>query len=323
MLHHGLQLYLKNRRFYVIGGFIIAMYFCLMLFPSLNFAQEKSDTTIFQKNSLYQYIAVIEDTEKRERFIINKKGDYKQGGIYIDEPDKLLFEYTERSFIGLAFLDREPKEVLFVGLGAGSMPRYFNRYYPNVHIDIVEIDPDIRFVAEKYFNFKEKDNMKTYIADGRIFIKRAQRKYDMIFLDAYQSDYIPFHLTTVEFLQEVKKILKDGGIVISNIYNPFMNKLFYSMIKTYKAEFPHLYIFKGYKSKNYIFIATKSNVKTDEKTISSKATKIQSAKNLDIDLFKISWTFAYYTEYEWWDAELLTDDFAPVNLYKRKKVIKK
>ena len=302
--------------------FIIAAYFYLMLFPSLSFAQENPDKTLYQKNSLYQYIAVINDTQKRERYIIGNKRKTKeliQGGIYIDKPEKLLFEYTQMSFVGLAFLDREPQKVLFVGLGAGSMPRYFNRYYPNVQIDIVEIDPDIYYVAKKYFHFQAKDNMKTYIADGRVFIKRAQKKYDMIFLDAYQGDYIPFHLATVEFLQEVKDILKDDGIVIANIRSPYKNKLFYSMIKTYKEVFPSLYIFKGQKSRNYIFITAEHTVKKDEKTISGRAKKIQTSKKFDIDLLRICRSFAYYTEYER-EAKVLTDDFAPVNLYRYMKV---
>jgi spermidine synthase len=302
--------------------FIITAYIYLIFFPSLSFAQENPDKTIYQKNSLYQYIAVIDDTHKRERYIIGNKRktkDLLQGGIYIDKPEKLLFEYTQMSFIGLAFLDREPKQVLFIGLGAGSMPRYFHRYYPNVQIDIVEIDQDIHYVAKKYFHFKEKENMKTYIADGRVFIKRAQKKYDMIFLDAYQGDYIPFHLTTVEFLQEVKHLLKDDGIVIANIRSPYKNKLFYSMIQTYKEVFPYLYIFKGKKSRNYIFITTERTVKKDEKSVAGRAKQIQARKNFDIDLLSICRSFAYYTAYER-EAKVLTDDFAPVNLYRYMKV---
>ena len=50
----------------------------------------------------------------------NQKKEYIQGGIYINAPDKLLFEFTQMGFISLAFLDSEPKDVLFVGLGAGQ-----------------------------------------------------------------------------------------------------------------------------------------------------------------------------------------------------------
>src|SRR3990172_5227366 len=182
--------------------------------------------TLYEKNSLYQYIAVKEDLEKGERYIFNNRKDLVQGGIYLGRPDKLLFEYTQTAFISLAFLDREPRSVLFVGLGAGSMPRYLNRYYPQAEIDVVEIDPDIVDVAKRFFYFTENSRMKVHVEDGRVFIKRASKKYDVIFLDAYQSGDIPFHLTTIEFLKEVKGKLKEGGLVVSNILSPFRNKFF-------------------------------------------------------------------------------------------------
>jgi spermidine synthase len=100
--------------------------------------------TLYEKNSLYQFIMVDEDLAGKERYIlVNTKKDRPQGGILIDDPDKLLFEYTRMAFTSLVYLDREPGDVLFVGLGAGVMPRYFNKHYPDTNVDAVEIDPEI------------------------------------------------------------------------------------------------------------------------------------------------------------------------------------
>lgn len=294
-------------------------FFLLPMFVIHNSIVAADEKTLFEKNSLYQYIKVIEIPDKKERHIINMKRDYNQGGIYIDRPDTLLFEYTQMAFISLAYLDRAPADVLFVGLGAGSMPRYFNRYYPDVSVDIVEIDPDIFEVAKTYFHFKETPTMKVHIADGRIYIKRTKKKYDMIFLDAYQNDYIPFHLTTKEFLKEIKRCLKKGGVVISNITSPFKNKFFDSMIETYNEVYPHLYIFKGRKSNNYIFIATEGNRKREREDVERHALKVQQAKKFDFDYARMGWAYGYSSDYRWGEAQALTDDFAPVNLYKHMK----
>jgi spermidine synthase len=281
-------------------------------------AKEPEGEILHEKNSLYQYILVVEDTINNERYIFNNKREFPHGGIDLDAPEKLLFEYTQMAFISVAFIDREPKDVLFVGLGAGSMPQYFNKYYPGVNIDIAEIDPDMLRVAKKYFYFQENDRMKVTIRDGRMYIKRTPQKYDIIFLDAYQSGHIPFHLTTVEFLREVKKKLTKDGVVASNILSPFKNKFFDAMINTYTKEFPHLYIFKGRRSNNYIFIAATNRIKKEKDDISAIAKKIQLSKKLDIDLRLISLAYGYYNEFEW-GTEILTDDFAPVNLYKYMK----
>ena len=102
---------------------ILIAVFPLMVWAAHSFALEPSERVLFEKNSLYQYISVIEDTVKNERYIRNNKREISQGGIYLNAPDRLLFEYSQISFISLAFLDREPRDVLFVGLGAGAMPR--------------------------------------------------------------------------------------------------------------------------------------------------------------------------------------------------------
>ena len=275
--------------------------------------------TLYEKNSLYQFIMVDEDLKGRERYIlVNTKKDRPQGGILIDDPDQLLYEYTRMAFTSLVYLDREPGDVLFVGLGAGVMPRYFNKHYPDAKVDAVEIDPEMFEVAKKYFYFQENANMKVHIQDGRIYLKRTTNKYDMIFLDAYRGEHIPFHLTTVEFLREIKRKLNDGGVVVSNILSKSNNKYFWSMVKTYKEEFDSLYLFKGEDQGNFIFVATVDKVPMKRKAFRAKAGKIQSDRGMDIDLQRLPWD--YESGGFTWDSKILTDDFAPVNLYKEMEI---
>jgi len=292
---------------------------CLLLFPLQGFALEPSEKLLFEKNSLYQYIQVIEDTVKKERYVRNQKREFTQGGIYVNAPDKLLLEFTQMSFVSLAFLDRDPKDVLFVGLGAGAMPRYFAGRYPDAVIDIAEIDQDMLAVAQKYFYFKENERMKVYVDDGRLFVKRTKKKFDWIVLDAYQNDYIPFHLTTLEFLREVKSRLKDNGVVVTNIVSPFRNKFFDSVVMTYKKAFPQLSIFKGKTSGNFIFVATMGSKMRDKDSIKARARKIQLERKFDIDLEDVASRYETSAAYEWEGAKILTDDFAPVNLYQYQK----
>ncbi len=290
--------------------------FSLLMIPSFGSA-DKGEKRLYEKNSLYQYIVVAEDTKKQERYMYNSK--YVHAGMSLEDPDRLLFEYTRMSFISLAFLDRKPEDVLFVGLGAGSMPRYFNRYCPEVKTDVVEIDPEVVDVAKEYFYFQETPNMKVHVQDGRIFIKRTGNKYDMVFLDAYQTDHIPFHLTTVEFLREVRKKLKDGGVVISHVSSSSTNKFFYSMIKTYQEAFPHLYVFKGRSRNNFVFIATDDNDKLQENDILKRAKEFHESKGFDFNLPMMAFLYGYSDEFEW-GGEILTDDFAPVNLLRHMEV---
>ena len=301
---------------------LVGLVIIFTLIPGRVFAVHgPSEHVLFEKNSLYQYIRVEEDSARRERYLqVDNLRKDPQGGISIDDPEKLLFEYTRIAFASLAFVDREPENVLFVGLGVGAMPRFFYEHYRKADIDIVEIDPEIFEVAKKYFNFTETGNMKVHLLDGRVFIKKTPKKYDMIFLDAYKGDHIPFHLTTVEFLKEIKKKLKKDGVVVSNISSESNNKYFWSMVKTYWKEFPQLNIFRAEDSGNFIFIAASERLGRSESDILKQAENIQSEKGINLSLMH-SW---------WWDyrknnsriyrVRVLTDDFAPVNLLRHMKL---
>ncbi len=280
---------------------------------------------LFEKNSLYQYIRIEENSDKRERHIlVNNSGKDPergiQGGISLDDPEKLIFEYYRMAFTSLAFIDREPEDVLFVGLGAGAMPKYFYKYYRNANIDVVELDPDVFEAAKEYLYFSEEEKMKVHISDGRVFVKRTPKKYDMIFLDAYKGDSIPFHLTTREFLKEVKQKLKKGGVVISNITAESKNQYFWSMIKTYLKEFPQLSVFRGEDSMNFIFVAPTIIPEKEASVILAQAEEIQADKGIDLSLItKWSWNYQKNNS-KIYRVRVLTDDFAPVNLLRYKEM---
>jgi len=292
-------------------------FFALASTPVL--AATGHEKTLAAKNTQYQYLSVHEDTQRKERYLRSKRGEMNQGGISLTHPEQLLLPYTQIAFIGLAFLDREPNDALFLGLGVGSMPRDFSRFYPAAMADVVEIDPDVPPLAKKYFFFQETPRTKLSVEDGRIFVKRAKKQYDMVFLDAYQNDSIPFHLTTLEFLREVKAKLRPGGVVVANILAQDINRFFDAMIVTYRKAFAHVYIFKWKFADNYIFVATESSLLRDRKAVSDRARTLQAQKRFEINLLEISQWYVYASEYDKAGAKVLTDDFAPVNIYQHQK----
>jgi hypothetical protein len=91
------------------------------------------------------------------------------------------------------------------------------------------------------------------------------------------------------------------------------------MVMTYKKAFSHFYIFKGRKSGNFIFVATANSKIKEKDLVEARARKIQSAKKFDIDLEDIASRYESSEAYEWGAAKVLTDDFAPVNLYQHQK----
>src|SRR5207244_2086497 len=100
-------------------------------------------------------------------------------------------------------------------------------------------DPDVVDVARKWFAFPP--SIAVTVADGRRFLERDRRRYDVIAIDAYYADAIPFHLTTREFLETVRSRLVPGGVVVANVIGSLEgdgSKLLRSFVRTYREVFP-------------------------------------------------------------------------------------
>ncbi|MFH1057995.1 MAG: fused MFS/spermidine synthase [Pseudomonadota bacterium] len=273
---------------------------------------------LYETDSLYHHIMVGED-EDGLRYLSFNKAMGHQSVVRPGNSAELTFAYTKSGFAALAFLDRPAADVLFVGLGGGSMPMYLRLVNPGVRMDLVEIDPMVVEVARKYLGFTPDPAMKTTVMDGRIYLKRHPKQYDIIFLDAYNDHSVPFHLTTAEFLELVKSRLKPGGVVASNVWSADINRFFTAQIKTYQAAFPEVYLLRAGRSSNYIFLATQAKGRVPREAAVVRAKALMAGRPWSFDLAELILDeYDYYTDQKM-EAKVLTDDFAPVNLMKHQK----
>jgi len=241
---------------------------------------------IYRKETPYQKLTVAENPGRNQRYLYTSRRDEKQGGIYLNDPLKLYFEYCKVSLVSLCFLRRELGRVLFIGLGAGSLPRYVSNYYPEAEIDVVDIDPEMVDVASRFFYFRETGKMRVHVEDGRSFLLSSEGNYDLVFLDAYHVNAIPYHLSTVEFMEEVRSRLNPGGVVVGNIVAQEKNSAFNAMLATYASVWPNIYMFEGISSYNNVLIASSEAV--DTKDVHESARRIQRERKMDVKLHKLA-----------------------------------
>src|SRR5262249_42696310 len=155
--------------------------------------------------------------------------------------------------------------VLMLGLGGASTQRAFEHDYPGVQFDTVELDPAVLRVAKLYFHFQESPRQRVFLEDGRGFLRRTQRQFDAIFLDAYTQNrygaFIPHHLVTKEFFTLAASHLTTNGVLAYNVMGSLQGwraDLLGAVYKTMKAVFPQVYLFPCRSSLNVVVIATKS-----------------------------------------------------------------
>ncbi len=272
---------------------------------------------IHQERSLYQNIAVVEKDGRRCLTFSSNRGLQMQSCQYEDQSDsRLYFPYTRMSFSGL-LLNPNPKNILLVGLGGGSIPLVFSELYPDAKIDVVELDPAVKKIAYDYFHFRDTVNMSVTISDARVFIKRAGmqgKQYDYILLDAFNGDYIPEHLMTKEFLQETKRILSDKGVLVANTFSS--SKLYDHESVTYQEAFGSFLNFK-YKGEttNRVIITSKSPLPSQESLQNQADRLTKPLARYGIQIEKYPPLMSLDSD---WDTSVrvLTDQFSPVNLLK-------
>lgn len=280
------------------------------------FVKSTSAEVIHQERSLYRNILVEDKGDLRCLKFNVKTSKTNQSCLYKSAPQELVFNYTKLLFSGLLLLDN-PKNILIIGLGGGTMSNTLHQIYPQSTITNVEIDPAVIKVARQYFGFFENQRVSSIVQDGRIFIKRAvikKQQYDWIILDAFNGDYIPEHLLTQEFLQEAKSILTPNGILTANTFS--VSGLYAHESATYKKVFGDFYNVRNYKNSNRIILTAKGELPSSE-IITQRAKKLHNRLiPFSVNLSKISEQMTSTSVDQDWPEEtkLLTDQFSPANL---------
>ena len=180
-------------------------------------------------------------------------------------------------------------------------------------IDAVELDPGIIGAGKKYFGLQETDKVHYIESDGRVYLNRNKDPYDLIILDAYRELGVPFHLLTREFYTLVKERLAPGGAVAANV--TANTRLYLWTLATLHAVFPTVDVYPDWKdeSEAQSVAVMVPGPRPSKDTLMQRAVALQAQYHFHYPLPDL---VSKRTEDQKFDeAHVLTDDFAPVNLY--------
>lgn len=291
----------------------VARQLVLVITLLLSATQAASSNVIHEERSLYRNLLVVDRGRERCLLFSERRQDSYQTCMDREDPDRLVFSYVRMMFAGL-LLTPEPRRILLLGLGGGTMPRVFEALYPEVEQDLVEIDPAVVRVARQYFDFEPSANMQVHERDARVFVKRAllrEERWDLILLDAFTAEYIPEHLMTLEFLQELRGVLNEGGVVVANTFAS--SRLYHHESATYRAAFPTLAQLRLPGSFNRILIGS-NDPWPDADILARRASELAPAlERYGIDVEAQAQALQQEWPYQR-DVRVLTDRFAPANL---------
>src|SRR5690606_37354662 len=228
----------------------------------------------------------------------------------VKQPERIVMNYPQM-MLGALFAKPDPKSILIVGLGGGTIPRALQEVVPDARIDVVEIDPAVVKVARRFFDFDDGRTLNVIEADGRVQVKRAlrqQQRYDIVMLDAFDHEYIPEHLLTREFLQEVKGLLTPSGVLAANTFSS--SRLYDHESVSDASVFTQYF---NLKRENRVIIATNGALTTKEQ-LQENSERFEDA--FDSFGFSSRKILALFSRKQDWkrNARVLTDHYPPANL---------
>lgn len=132
-------------------------------------------------------------------------------------PHALELEYT-RLMMGFLLFDSDPRRMLMIGLGGGSLPKFCHRYLPNASIDVVEIDPEVIALRDAFHVPPDDARFRVIAADGRQYLQMDPEPVDVLLVDAYDGRGMPAALCEQTFFEDCDAALLPDGILVVNLH---------------------------------------------------------------------------------------------------------
>lgn len=278
---------------------------------------EDGSSVLFRRDTQYHRILVTENAGERTlRFDRSR-----QTAIDVSDPTVSRLRYPDYLHLALA-LKPDAERVLVLGLGGGALPARMLVDYPEVTVDAVEIDPVVVDVAERFFALPEDERLRIYVEDARRYVQRTGERYDVVIVDCYHADALPFHLTTQEFFAEIADVLEPDGVCAYNIISAVegeRSELFRSLYRTAGTVWDHLWVFPVYRehvsdaldaNRNIVMLATGERTETD---VVMERIRSRVDGRVTVEGFEAFGEDLYSGLVEMGDVPVLTDSHAPID----------
>jgi spermidine synthase len=140
-----------------------------------------------------------------------------QSRMSVARPDELQFEYT-RLMMGVLLFQPQPKRILMVGLGGGSLAKFCYKHLPEAHITVVEINPHVIAVRQSFCIPDDDARFQVLQMDAADFMAQTEQTFDVVFVDGFDPSGMPEQLGSTPFYSDCHRVLTSGGVAVANLH---------------------------------------------------------------------------------------------------------
>ena len=140
-----------------------------------------------------------------------------QSRMSLARPDELQFEYT-RLMMGVLLFQPQPKRILMVGLGGGSLAKFCYKHLPDSHITVVEINPHVIALRQSFCIPNDDARFQVLQMDAAHFMAQTEQTFDVVFVDGFDQHGMPEQLCSPQFYSDCRRVLNVGGVAVANLH---------------------------------------------------------------------------------------------------------
>lgn len=182
-----------------------------------------------------------------------------QSAMRLDDPLALEIAYT-RYMMAFLLFQPEPRDILMIGLGGGSLARFIHHHLPAAHTVAVEINDQVVSAARNFFRLPRiGPRFRVVVADGADYVAQHGASCDVLMVDGFDDSALPANLASQEFFSTVAEALRPDGVLVMNLLG--RDRRLNTYLKRIQASLPcGLWRLKAEPDGNVVVIASLRNL---------------------------------------------------------------
>jgi len=211
---------------------------------------------------------LLPDVDRDRAWLLTVDGA-PQSYVDLDAPEHLEFEYVRRlaHVLDLAGTPGAPLDVLHLGGGALTLPRYTAATRPGSRQDVAEADLGLLALVAEHLPLPDGAGITVHGTDARGLLERTPAgSLDVLIADVFGGSRVPAHLTSVEYARAARRALRAGGIYAANLADGAPFDFLRSQLATFMAVFEEVAlvaepaVLRGRRFGNAVLVASRRPV---------------------------------------------------------------
>lgn len=196
-----------------------------------------------------------------------------QSEMRLSHPDDLVLSYC-RAMMCFTLFQPQPRHIVMVGLGGGSLAKFCHRYLPGARITVIELRADVIALREQFAIPPDDARLRIIEADATTYMPRLRGSADVVLLDGFDADGLPPALGSAQFYADCRRALRPGGVLAANIfsYDPHYG----AMLRRLRQAFGgRICSFRGIAGNNRIWFAVQGEQPSPALAMQRKVARAQ------------------------------------------------